>query len=146
MNTASRLLRFTRQWPFGKAGLPGRRLAGPQHGLAPVLAQDHFAFEHVNELVLLLVPVALRRGGSRLQGADVDTELGQAGCSTEPLARAPLHRPVERRRIIRRLVERQLVDIDFWHFCSWSRGAAYLTPGTDTIPEGANSPLVEQVA
>src|SRR5215470_11529919 len=63
------------------------------------------------------MPVALRRGGSRLQGAEVDTELGQAACSTEPLARAPLHRPVERRRIIRRLVERQLVDIDFWHFC-----------------------------
>jgi hypothetical protein len=80
------------------------------------------------------MPVALRRGGSGLQGADVDTELGQAGCSTEPLARAPLHRPVERRRIIRRLVERQLVDIDFWHFCSWSR-AGHIRPETNTIPE-----------
>src|SRR5262245_56673769 len=99
-----------------QAGLPGRRLAGPQHGLAAVLAQNHLAFEHVDELVLLLMPVALRRGGSRLQGADVDTELGQAGCSTEPFARAPLYCPVERRRIMSRLVERQLVDIDFWHF------------------------------
>src|SRR5262245_63389727 len=104
-----------------QAGLPGRRLAGPQHGLAAVLAQNHFAFENVNELVLLLMPVALRRGGSRLQGAEVDTELGQAACSSEPLARTPLHRLVERRRIIRRLVERQPVDIDFWHFWSCSR-------------------------
>src|SRR5262245_21579037 len=121
MNMASRSLRFTRQWPFGRPAFQAAASPALSTVSPPFLAQDHFAFEHVNELVLLLMPVALRRGGSRLQGAEVDAELGQAGCSTEPLARAPLHRLVERRRIIGRLVERQLVDIEFWHSCSWSR-------------------------
>src|SRR5262245_13116778 len=80
------------------ACLPGGRVAGPEHGFDAILAQDHFTFEYVNQLVLLLVPVALRGCGPGLERADVDTELSEAGCPTEPLARTPLDRLAERRR------------------------------------------------
>jgi hypothetical protein len=41
-------------------GLPGCGIACLQHGLALVLAQHNFAFEHVDEFVLILMPMALR--------------------------------------------------------------------------------------
>src|SRR5262249_21763780 len=42
------------------AGLPGCRISWLEHDLAAVLAQHHFTLEHVDELVLALMPVALR--------------------------------------------------------------------------------------
>src|SRR5262249_10793796 len=40
------------------AGLEARGVTGPEHGLAVVLLQHQLALQHVDELVLLLVPVA----------------------------------------------------------------------------------------
>ena len=75
----------------GDAGLEAGRVAGPQHGLAAVLAQHDFAGEHVDELVLGGMPVALRRGGARLQRGEVDAELIEPGGVAEPLAHASEH-------------------------------------------------------
>src|SRR5262245_40188056 len=80
-------------------GLPGCGLTGLERYFAAVLAQYDFAFEHVDQLVFLFVPMALRRRSARSQRADVDAELAESGCPTEALARAPLHRFVERWRI-----------------------------------------------
>src|SRR5207244_12394818 len=44
----------------GNSGLEARAVAGLEHGLAAVLYQGDFAFEHIDELVLLLVPMPQR--------------------------------------------------------------------------------------
>src|SRR5262245_6643152 len=48
------------------AGLEARAIAGLQHDLALVLDQHQFAFEHIDEFVFLLVPVAQRGGRAGL--------------------------------------------------------------------------------
>ena len=63
---------------------------GLQHGLAVVLVQHQLAFEHVDELVLVLVPVAQRRGGVGLDPRDVDAELRQPDGVAELLLLAAL--------------------------------------------------------
>src|SRR4026207_1884480 len=80
------------------AGLPRRRIARLEHDLAAIFAQNDLALEDVNELILLLVPVTLRGGRAGLQRADIDAEMRKPGRACEPLARAPFHRLVERRR------------------------------------------------
>ena len=42
-------------------GAPAGGVTRLEHGLAIVLVQHQFAFEHIDELVLALVPVAERR-------------------------------------------------------------------------------------
>src|SRR5262249_14534823 len=73
------------------ARLPSGGVPWPEHGLAAVLAQHHLALEHVDELVLVLVPVALRRGGARLEPREVHAELVEPDGIAEPLALAPEH-------------------------------------------------------
>ena len=51
----------------GDPGLEAGRIAGLEHDFAAVLDQDQLAFQHVDELVLVLVPVALRRRGAGLR-------------------------------------------------------------------------------
>src|SRR5262245_48912511 len=97
------------------ASPPRRRLAGFQHRFSAVLAQNHFAFEHVYELILVLMPVALRGGCSRLERANVDTELGEPGCPTEAFAFAAVHSLVEWWWVAGRAVKGQIVDVDRWH-------------------------------
>src|SRR5581483_1262873 len=93
--------------PIGDAGLPRRRVSRFQHGLAVVLAE--------HDLVLVLVPVTLRRRGARLEPAEIDAELRQPGAAREPLAKAAFDRLVKRWRIARIGVERDLVDVDLRH-------------------------------
>src|SRR6266545_8268403 len=61
------------------AGLEAGGIPGPQHGLAVILLQDELAVEHVDELVLLLVPVPQSGRRAPLDAGDVDAELGEAG-------------------------------------------------------------------
>ena len=75
MKTASLLRAVDQAMAVRNAGLPGCGVAGLEHGLAVVLAQHHFAFEHVDKLVFVFVPVALRGGRARLERADVDAEM-----------------------------------------------------------------------
>src|SRR5689334_17345538 len=97
------------------AGFPCGRIAWLEHDLAAVLAQNDLALEHIDKLVFLLMPVTLRGGGAGFQGADVDTEMRKPGGARKPLARAPFHRLVERRRIASRGIDRDLVDVDLRH-------------------------------
>jgi hypothetical protein len=57
---------------------PGR-IARAQDFLAAICHEYHLARQHVHELVLLGVPVALARPRSRLQPQQVDAELGEPG-------------------------------------------------------------------
>src|SRR5262249_37363897 len=97
------------------AGRPRRRVTGPEGNFAAILAQNHLAFEHIDKLIFVFMPVTLRRGGARLERADVDAELCQASGATDPFAFAPFHRLVERWRITRRAIKGHIVDVDLWH-------------------------------
>src|SRR5262249_14281187 len=81
------------------AGLPAGRVASLQHGFAIVLEQHQLALEHVDELVLALMPMALGRLRAGRQARGIDAELVEAGGVAEPLARAPGHREMEGIRI-----------------------------------------------
>src|SRR4051812_40102088 len=56
-------------------GLPAGGIAGLQHGLAVVLVQHQLTLEHVDELVLALMPVPERRLRVRLDARDIDAKL-----------------------------------------------------------------------
>src|SRR5690349_13670193 len=81
------------------AGFPAGRVARLQHGLAIVLEQHQLALEHIDELVLTLMPVTLRRLLSRRDPREIDTELIEAGGIAEPLACAAGHGKMEGIRI-----------------------------------------------
>src|SRR5690349_6766941 len=78
-----------------------RRIARHHPRLAIRFDKHEFAVEHVDELVLRLVPVALRRCGTRLEPNQLDAELRQAAGIAERLGMAAPHQVAERRRIAR---------------------------------------------
>src|SRR5439155_11872583 len=94
------------------ASLPGSRIAPPEYDFAAVLAQHNFAFEHVDEFILLLVPMALRGRRAWLERTDIHAEMGEAGGAAEPFARTPLHGLVERRRIAGRGIGLNFIGVD----------------------------------
>ena len=53
-------------------------IAGAQNALPAVLDEDQLAFEHVSELVLVAVPVALARPTAGRQGHEIDAEISKA--------------------------------------------------------------------
>src|SRR5262245_45330084 len=61
------------------------------------------------------MPVALRGGRTGPERADVYAELRKAGGAGKPLARAALHRLVERWRIAGGGVERDFIDVKLGH-------------------------------
>ena len=65
--------------PLGKCGA----VAGAHQRLAFVLDQHRLAFQHDDELVLALVPVALRGDPAGLERDVADAEIGQAGGGRE---------------------------------------------------------------
>src|SRR5262249_23882481 len=85
------------------------------HGLAAILAKHKLALEQVDELVLVLVPVALRRRRAGLEPRQVDAELIEPDRIAEPLALASEHGLAERLRIARGGVDLELVDVDLRH-------------------------------
>src|SRR5206468_5828019 len=62
----------------GNTGLEARAVARLEHGLAAILDQNDFAFEHIDELVLLLMPMAQRRGRPWLESRQIDAELRES--------------------------------------------------------------------
>src|SRR5262245_19952974 len=62
---------------IGNAGLEAYAIAWLEHGLATILDQHELAFEHIDEFILLLVPMAQRRRRARLQPREIDAELGE---------------------------------------------------------------------
>src|SRR5882672_3267813 len=92
-----------------------RTITCVQQRLAAVFDEHHFALEHIDELVLVAVPVALAGPAARRQRHQVDAEIAKAA----RLAQAP---PctcntgrIEWRRIARTLTCRYGGDVDFWH-------------------------------
>ena len=69
-----------------RVGLEAGGVAGLEHGLAFVLDQHELAFEDVDELILLLVPVPQRRGRAGLERREIDAELVEADGVAEALA------------------------------------------------------------
>jgi hypothetical protein len=62
----------------GNASLETRSVTRPQHGRAALLHQRDLAFEHIDELVFGLVPVAQRRSGAGLQSREIDSKLRES--------------------------------------------------------------------
>ncbi len=73
----------------GHTRLPGGGIPWLEHDVASILPQHHLSFQHVDEFVLALMPVALRGRGARLERADVDAELRETCGAGKPLAAAP---------------------------------------------------------
>src|SRR4030088_1310329 len=99
----------------GDPGFPAGRVPRPQHGLAVVLDQHQLAFEHIDELILGLMPMALRGGGAGLETGQVDAELIEPDRIAQPLALAALDRAAKRLRIAGAGVDWNLADIEFRH-------------------------------
>ena len=96
-------------------GAPAGSVARLEHGLAGVLVQHELAFEHVDELVLALVPVAERGFGMRLDARDIDAELRQPHRIAEPLLLAAGDDVREFLRIGAVVVERDFGAVDLRH-------------------------------
>ena len=71
------------------SGLEPRGISGLENRFPLVLLQYQLTFQHVDELVLLLVPVPQCRPRARLDARDVDTELSEPDRVAEPLLLAP---------------------------------------------------------
>ena len=77
----------------------GRAIAGPQNHLAAIFDQRQFAFEHVDEFVLVRMPVALARPIARRQVHEIDPEIREPAGIAESLPHAFGTGRVELRRI-----------------------------------------------
>src|SRR6185437_12821415 len=97
------------------AGPPGGGIARSQHRIAVILAQHHFALEHVHKLVLFFMPMSLRGCRSGLERADIDSEMSKAGGAPKALSRASGDHFVEGRRISGRSVNWNRIDVYFRH-------------------------------
>src|SRR5262245_61320410 len=91
------------------------RIAGSQHRLAIRFDQHQLAFEHIDEFVLRLVPMTLRRGGTRLEPDQLDAELRQAAGIAERLGVPPDHRVAERGGVARPAVLRHRAEVYLRH-------------------------------
>jgi hypothetical protein len=80
---------------------PGGAVSRPQNGPAIVLDQHRLAFEHDEQLILAIVPVALRRPGAGLEHDVAGAEIGQPGGRREPPVPAATDVLVEWRRVAR---------------------------------------------
>src|SRR5262249_9983417 len=83
--------------------------------LAAILAQHHFALEHVDELILGLVPMALRRPRAGLERGEVHAELVEPDRIAQPLAEAAEHRLPMRLGIVAAGVDLEIGDVDLGH-------------------------------
>ena len=100
---------------IGHAGPEARDIARAEPRFALVLDQGHVAFEHVNEFVLVLVPVTHAGGGTGFEPDKANAELGQADGVAESLGLAPRHHLVERWWIVGARRDPDLVDVDLRH-------------------------------
>ncbi len=67
-------------------GLRERRaLTGAQQHLALVVDEDELALEHIDELVLVRMPMALARPSAGRQAHEIDAEVDEAAGVAEPL-------------------------------------------------------------
>src|SRR5206468_5899334 len=83
--------------------------------LAAILDHDQLAFEHVDEFVLVRMPVALARPVAGGQAHEIDPEVGEPAGVAQALAHALGTGRVEGRRIARAFAFRHGGDVDPGH-------------------------------
>ena len=76
---ASLLSTVLQMMPVPVAGLEAGAIARLQDFFAGIGDQHHFAGQHIDEFVLLEVPMALAGPRARRQPQQIDAELGEAG-------------------------------------------------------------------
>src|SRR6185312_7840935 len=108
--------RFVHQhMAVGDAGFPAGRLTRLEQCLPAVFDQGQLAFEHVDEFVLLLVPVPQRRRHTRRQPGPVDAKLSEPGEIAEDSFLAALDRFLELLRIAASAAHLSLGDVELGH-------------------------------
>lgn len=96
---------------FGEGGA----VAGLEQRLAAVLDQRQFALQHIDELVLMAVPVALARPAAGRQRHQVDAEILQPAGIAEAAAGAPGARLVEGGRVTGAFADGDGLHVDLGH-------------------------------
>jgi hypothetical protein len=94
-----------------------KRHGRTQHRAPVVLDQHRLAFDHHQELVLAVVPVALARPGAGLERDVADAEIGESGRGREPPVPASGDRLIERRRIAGAVGKLDRAKVDLGHPC-----------------------------
>src|SRR3981081_4125792 len=107
----------------GDAGLEPRRVARSQHRRAAILDQRDLPLEHIDELVLGLVPMAQRRRSARLEPRQIDAELHEPRDVAERRLLAAVGDAAPRLRIGAFGADGCVGDIDLGH-----RGSPSLNP------------------
>src|SRR5262245_18838840 len=92
-----------------------RTIACVQHRLAAVFDERDFAFEHIDELVLVAVPVALAGPAAGRQPHQIDAEIAKPARVAQTLPRTCSTGRVEGRRIARALTCGHGGDVDLGH-------------------------------
>jgi hypothetical protein len=109
-------VRFVDQvMPVASTLRKGRAIAGAQHGLAAILDQGQLALEHIDEFVLVRMPVALARPVARRQAHEIDPEISDPTSIAQPLPHTVGTGDVEGRRIARAFAFRDGRDVDLGH-------------------------------
>src|SRR5262245_32160819 len=126
------------------AGLESGAVARLEHGLAGVLDQHQLAFEDIDELVLLLVPMSQRRSGARLEARQVDAELGEAGDVAKRRLLAAVSHLAKVARIDTLGTHRGFADVDLGHPYTLSMMVAVPMPApmhsvTSAVPRSRRS-------
>jgi hypothetical protein len=96
---------------FGNAAQSART----QHGRAAVFDQRQFAFQHIDEFVLVRMPVALARPIAGRQAHEIDAEISEPAGIAQPLPHALRTGRIKRRRIARTLAPRHSGNVDLRH-------------------------------
>src|ERR1700735_1897633 len=81
--------------------LESRTVSGSQDLLAVIRDQHHFSLQHIDEFILVAVPVTLARPGPCSQTQQIDPELRQPGGLAEAPPAAVAARLIERGRVTR---------------------------------------------
>jgi len=114
MKTQGAPLRLTSWWPLatplGKLAIPR-----PHHGFSLVLNEHCLAFEHDDELVLVLVPVTLAGDAARLERDVTDSEVAEAGDGPEAAVMALRHLLPPGRGIAGDVDLREGVEVELGH-------------------------------
>src|SRR5215470_6978725 len=93
----------------------GRAIAGAEQRLATIFNQSQLACDHIDEFVLVRMPVALARPAARWQVHEIDPVIRKPAGVAEPLPHALGTGWVEWRRITRAFAFRHGGDVDLGH-------------------------------
>src|SRR5690606_17914161 len=114
-----------------------RTFACAQNRLSIILDQRDLAFQHIDELVFVAVPVTLAGPAARRQRHEIDAEIAKPAGIAQTSARSRRTGLIERRRITRTLMHLHRGNIDLRHtllyFC-WPLASAAVQPSPTKRP------------